>query len=276
MSYHVPYNGSADKPYPPVAEEGWSCITSPDHLHFEAAQHYACSGAIGELPMHHYQDLRTPTGLYRFFHFDTPMGGQIGALHFDGQIHKHDHPSLIGAAGICGPGYSLAADGVTCVQDGGSDTVTQLSSSGGGNFTDSSGDAYTTGGSSGTEPIPSNDAACTWVPDATNPAAVAIATSISYSNTPVPFQNQAVYNTTIAGTKWRMVMWQGDCKGDGGSYHCVSTFRCEPGSSPPTPPTPPSSGGSSSSMGIIIAAIVAALGLGGAAVYAGKKKHAHA
>jgi len=250
MNHHA-YAGSPDSPIPPVAEEGWSSV-SADHVCFGHARHYAGSGVLGELPLHHFQDVTTPTGLYRFFHYDSPVGGQIGALHFDGVlVGETTNAGLVGAA------------------DPGSTLIT-LTSDGTGNFQGSDGNGYTLGGSSGSEPIPANTASCTWVPDATNSAVTAMAQAISYgtANKVTTFQNQAVYQTTVAGVLWDLVMWSGDCVGDGGTYNCVSTFRCQPGATPPphvNPPNPAPSSSSSSAGGIIAAALAALLGIGGVA-----------
>lgn len=268
------YQGNPDSPLPPVAEDGWTVIDSPDHPHFEPAMKYAASGTVGSLPANHYADMHTPTGLYRFFHYQSPNGGQIGALHYDGQIHGGDFDALGTASGRGGELLGDTSSPPGLIGAGaGADSVTQLSNAGGG-LADGNGDQYSLGGSSGHEPIPQNTASCTWVPDATNSAAVAMANNISYHNTPIAFQDQAVYNVTIAGAQWKMVMWAGDCVGDGGTYHCVSTFRCEPGAGP-TPPNPSPTPAASSSSGTIWFVILTVLGLGGTAVaVASKKKHA--
>jgi len=262
MSSHA-YAGNPDSPIPPVAEEGWSCV-SPDHVCFGHAKHYAGSGVLGELPMHHYQDVTTPTGLYRFFHYQSPVGGQIGALHFDGVLAGE-----MTNAGLLG--------------DTANGTVIQLSNSGGGNYAGDDGSNYVLGGSSGSEPIPANNASCTWIADTSNATVTQMAKAISYGGTqygtpPTPFKNQAVYQTTVAGVLWDLVMWSGDCVGDGGTYNCVSTFRCQPGATPPHPPGPTPSSSSSSAGGIIAAALAALLGIGGIAWAASQhhKKSQHA
>jgi hypothetical protein len=227
MTDLVSYLGSPDCPYPPC-DDGWSYVDDDGPL-FEAAR--AEAGQLGELPLASYTDRLTGAGLFRFFAYDTPVGPQIGALHYDGTIGQ--------------------ADGVTKIS---TDTQGNLSDGSGGSFTKN-----TKG-----EPIPQPDGNCSaWVPDASNSKAVAIATNISYHNQPVAFQDQSVYDTTIDGTRWRFVMWAGDCVGDGGTYHCVSAFRCVPKAGPP--PGPQQAGMGGGIIALIVGAIVVVSGLVAAA-----------
>ena len=252
----VRYDGSADRPYPPVGP-GWSEVTADSGALFERAR--AEASTLGELPACHYTDRMTDCGCFRFFAFDSPVGAQMAALYYDGTIGQDPNA----------PGWS------------GQGTSDKISTDTQGTLADGSGDTYSTQGGS-SEPIPQPDANCSqWVPDATNASATAIATSISYHGTPVPFVDQGVYNTTISGTSWRFVMWAGDCVGDGGTYNCVSAFRCVPATPPPPPPPPPpgptptptpTPQQASSSSGGIIAVIIGAIVVVGGLVAAGTGK----
>jgi len=350
MTTAVPYYGCPSSPYPPNCGDGWEDV---DANNPEAWNAVACaSGMVGELPLYHYRDALLPTGLHRFFAYETPVGGAIGAVRYSGTITaaqptppKAPAPARRGtwvevlpfeirayslrrdANGHYVPvvadlneqasrspgwfvvvdtqGHSWALDArrgtlarrfyylkplppttsapaatapATMAQAGrsllfpffalgqppeeeddsadGSMGVEAISVISGGK--DDTGDTYQPDPSTG-EPIPQDSASCHWVPDASNSKAVALANSISFHNSPVPYTDQGVYNTTIDGTAWRFVMWSGDCRGDGGTYHCVSAFRCVPQGAGPTPPS--GGGTSTASMvggGLVLAALVVA------------------
>jgi hypothetical protein len=75
----VPYRGRADNVWPPFAG-GWAEV--PYH-HDEAVVGRA-KALLGALPTYHYADETLPSGLYRFFAFETPVGTAVSALKFIG------------------------------------------------------------------------------------------------------------------------------------------------------------------------------------------------
>lgn len=248
----IPYTTDPRAPYPP-AGRGWVEV-APD----DAGATRIARDITGWLPPSHYVDGMLSTGLYRFFAFESGAGVHVGALRFAGMMGGLDDDS----AGLMG-------DDPSTDPNAGSGTVATLNDAGAGTFSDGS-TTYTQGGAGGHEPIPQNDANCTWVPDTSNAQAVAIANSISNSNTPTAFKDQAVYTQVISGVTYKFVMWSGDCRGDGGTYHCVSVFRCNPTGNQPTPAPAASTG---SSAGLIFGLLaVAGLAVGGWYAAAGRKK----
>lgn len=77
----VAYQGRADHAWPPCAG-GWAEV--PYH-HDAAVRERAATVMLGQLPPYHYADEALPSGLYRFFAFETPIGKAVGALKFIGE-----------------------------------------------------------------------------------------------------------------------------------------------------------------------------------------------
>jgi hypothetical protein len=76
----VAYKGRADHVWPPF-QEGWAEV--PFHHDPKAVE--TARLMLGALPPYHYTDEALPTGLYRFFAFETPVGVSISALKFVGE-----------------------------------------------------------------------------------------------------------------------------------------------------------------------------------------------
>jgi hypothetical protein len=286
MATPIAYNGTADSPWPP-APDGWHACLWDDELARDFSQR-----KIEELPLWYFCDELTPCGLYRFFHYETPIGTAVGALRYEGTMGRIGRP-MSHEIGTMGQGPYVCADG-TVVDDpslcpggtgvpipdtggggGSSDQGGGGLSAGGGGASDSGNGALTQGGGGGggggsgqttNEPIPGADATCgAWVPDASNAQAVSIAQNISFHNQPVPWADQGVYSTTINGTEWRFVMWW-----DNGLKN-VAAFRC-------TQPITPSVTKAGFGWGAaLLAALIAAGGIA-AAVFGtkGHRVHAHA
>lgn len=93
-------------------------------------------------------------------------------------------------------------------------------------------------------PAPRRSPGCArWVPDTSNPKTTTLANAILATSTPVAWAAGTTYDATIDGNVYRLVMWQGDAYGDGGTYQCISVFRCVPASSPGTMGAGSDSGG---------------------------------
>lgn len=75
----TPYEGRADHVWPPFAE-GWAEVP----FHHDEAVVGRAKALLGALPTYHYADEALPSGLYRFFAFDTPVGTAVSALKFIG------------------------------------------------------------------------------------------------------------------------------------------------------------------------------------------------
>jgi hypothetical protein len=68
------YQGSPDRPVP-LSPDEWQGVESHDpHARARAAS------LLGELPPYHFVDERGPSGLYRFFAYETPFGMSVSAL----------------------------------------------------------------------------------------------------------------------------------------------------------------------------------------------------
>lgn len=252
------YDGTPDAPYPPCGP-GWSIV---EHEPENAPALARAASMLGELPVYHYRDELLATGVHRFFVFELPIGQHrsVGALRFtgvDAVLPDQGEPAARGGT----TGAPIEAAGTL------GDYVDPIPAGG---AADSGGTSYGSGGAGGAEPIPQSDATCTWVPDASNPKAVAIAVAISYkqANAPAPFVDQTVYGTTIDGAAWRFVMWSGDCRGDGGTYNCVSAFRCVPKGPKPAPPGP-----AQASSGIALLVGIAVLAITGLVAASRGKAH---
>lgn len=82
------------------------------------------------------------------------------------------------------------------------------------------------GGQSTNEPTPQPTASCpSWTVDTTNAQASAIAQNLSFHNSPVAWSDQGIYDTTIAGTPYRFVMWWEN------GLKAVAAYRCSSSSS---------------------------------------------
>lgn len=276
MATAIPYNGSPDNAFPP-APAGWCACLWEDEL----ARDYS-RRKLEELPLWHFCDELTPCGLYRFFHYETPIGTAVGALRYEGQgtmgqrsgPHPHHHgeqPSHHGMHGYMG--QQNISDGGDPTQSGGQPAAGGGDQGGPGNAGGSGGALNEGNGGQGggggggggqttNEPIPSADNTCgAWVPDASNAQAAAIARTISFNNSPVPWADQGHYDATLNGTAWRFVMyWENGLKN-------VASFRC----------TQPVSGGATKAGfgwgAALLAALIAAGGI--AAAVFGTKTHAH-
>lgn len=84
------------------------------------------------------------------------------------------------------------------------------------------------GGQTSPFPLPAPDANGTWVADASNPKVVAIANSISYHNTPAPWVDQGSYDTTVDGSRYRLVMWWQDGHKNVAAYRYVPKAGASP------------------------------------------------
>lgn len=73
------YEGRADHAWPPC-DGGWAEVPF-DH---DGGVVDRAKSLLGALPVCHYTDEVLPTGLYRFFAFETPIGHQVSALKFVG------------------------------------------------------------------------------------------------------------------------------------------------------------------------------------------------
>jgi hypothetical protein len=251
----TPYTATPDAPWPP-ASFGWHAVLWDDELARERA-----ATMLDQIPVWHYQDELTACGLYRFFCYETPVGTAVGALRYEG-------------SGAMGQGNGLSLDPLSYVgsdQPGGGSSSGGAASDSGGTMTDGGSGGGSggsnTGGQTTNEPVPSPDGSCaSWVPDTSNAQAVGIANSISFHNTPVPWTDQGVYETSIGGVAWRFPMWWEN------GLKNVAAFRC----------ATPGGGGAvtKAGMGIgpIIIGVLIVLGTVTAAVL-GKGKilqHAHA
>jgi hypothetical protein len=277
MATAIAYNGTADSPWPP-APEGWHACLWDDELARDFSQR-----KIDELPLWYFCDELTPCGLYRFFHYETPIGTAVGALRYEGTMgqmnpdsrrhehHGHEQRAHHGMHGYMG--QQNISDGGDPTQQGGQGAAGGgggnggLGGGGGGALPEGNGGQGGGGGGGGqttNEPIPTADNTCgAWVPDASNSQAVAIAQNISFHNSPVPWADQGVYSTTINGTAWRFVMWW-----DNGLKN-VAAFRCTQAVTPAV--TKAGFGWGAA----LLAALIAAGGIA-AAVFGTKGTPAHA
>jgi hypothetical protein len=76
----VPYQGRADHVWPPYTY-GWAEVP----YEHDAGAVERARLMLGSLPPYHYQDAALPSGLYRFFAFETPVGVAVSALKFVGE-----------------------------------------------------------------------------------------------------------------------------------------------------------------------------------------------
>lgn len=106
-----PYEGSADRPRPPVGP-GWIDVAWEDESARARALELAAQATVGvglgeppELPIWHYRDELLPTGLYRFYHYESAHRPVFGAMRYVGVDGR-------GAAGTLGAneGPPTAAD----------------------------------------------------------------------------------------------------------------------------------------------------------------------
>jgi len=265
----IAYQGNAGSPWAP-AGPGWrSCAREHDPLACQFAQ----SGALGALPLYHYTDELLPTGYHRFFAFETPHGpvvagykyegvGTLGDLASDctpGQIYIPSPDPLNPDMGLCvdvpPPGQPPAPPPPPAPPGPPSPPPPPA------------------GGATTPFLPPPTDAVCSsWVADATNPQAVAIANQILDGKGPVPWTDQGHFVTPIAGVQWGFTM-----NVENGVHH-VTAWRCTGG--PGSTPTPSAPGGTpgaisssagGSNTGLIVAAL-ALLGLGTGAVIATRRK----
>ena len=252
------YSGTPTQPYPPCGD-GW-VEAHPQDLVARRLSDALC----GWLPAWHYADTLTPTGLYRFFAFQTAVGFHVGALRFEGKTS--------------GCGCGCGGDGGGCAKAAGTMGAPEGSSTSQDNFA----------ANSAGEPIPQANATCSaYTPTTANSNMNALANNISYNtgNPPVAWAANTYYDTTDSGNTYRLVMWSPD-----GTQRNVSVFQCTPVLSPPTCPSgqvndsvtgqcvapcpngsapangmcsgsPPSNNASASSGGLV-ALVLAALGLG--------------
>ena len=75
----TPYQGRADHAWPPHPE-GWAEVP----FHHDPDVVGRAKTLLGALPAYHYADEPLPSGLYRFFAYETPIGTAVGALKFVG------------------------------------------------------------------------------------------------------------------------------------------------------------------------------------------------
>lgn len=118
------------------------------------------------------------------------------------------------------------------------------------------------------EVAPVTDATCgSWVVDATNPQAVAIASNLAHHDTPAPWVDQGDYQTTIGGVDYFFGMsWSSGMK-------AVIAYRCTSGPASGGGTTPPATASTTSSSSAAPAVIIGTLLVGGlvAVGFAAKK-----
>lgn len=258
------YNGTCDAPWPPGLQ-GWGEVPYSDLV--ARARSIELSHA---LPVWHYCDEMTSSGLYRFFRWETAAGGHaITAVKYMGA-------TTMGAEGdVCPSGTHDDGTG-NCVPDNVPDQPPVVEATcppgthddGNGNCVADAAPPHGGGGSSSNEPIPGDDASCTWTPstdgntsDVNSP--VGVATTISYNNKPIAWKDQSTYDQTFSGVRYRFVMWQESGK------RMVAVFKCTPKGG-----SAPSASVSSSALPIVLALVAAVAIAGGAAVYASSSKQA--
>lgn len=91
-----PYDGTPDAPFPP-APPGWSEVAVSDR--WARARAHAL---VDELALYHVVDERGPSGVYRFFAYETPFGRSVSAVY--GSL-----AGTLGAADIDDPATQAAA-----------------------------------------------------------------------------------------------------------------------------------------------------------------------
>lgn len=252
---------------------GWASVVHEDEIAKPRAEELAAA-----LPLFTYTDEQLPSGLHRFYAWETAAGGTaISALRFVGErqateLALGDPPPDAGAAlgatiADCGPNQVfeetdlLTGDGV-CIDVPPPPNPGGGGGAGGGG---AGGGAGGTGGGGGgqTTPqkTPTTDGNCTgWTPDATNAQAVAIANQILDTGKPVSWADQTEYKQQINGQAWAFTMNLENGK------RFVIAWRCTTG-----PGATPGGGGgtsSGSSTGGVVAGVLATLAaIGGGVAY---------
>jgi hypothetical protein len=249
------------------------------------------AGLMGDLPAYHYTDRMLPSGLYRFFAYETPIGNRVSAQKFTGTmgLGTIDTGSTTDGTGdapapqLTSDPNNLAAnlpDTVLATPDGSANLNSDAGNTnpdtsvndGGGTPIQVQGSGGNTTGGGGTtthEPVPPPNASCgAWTASTSNAQIVALANSISYSNTPVAWADQAIYYTKASdGSQWALAQWW-----EGGSK-MVAAYSCS---------SPASGSGSGTTMstgmiaGIALAVVGAATGIGLAVASHQKKATRHA
>jgi hypothetical protein len=242
----------------------------------------AAVSLMGDLPAYHSTDRMLSSGLYRFFAFETPVGNRISALRFAGTMGvTQDTGSTTDGSGsdtAGGPATSpgiltqnpfptqmTAPTDIIATPQGTSDSNPTSSESVGGGTQQVGPASNSTGGGTTTthEVVPPPNPTCgAWVASTSNAQIVAVANSISYSNSPVVWTDQAVYYTKASdGSQWALAQWW-----EGGSK-MVAAYTC----------SQPVAAGSGSSMstgekiGLAIAGVGAVAGIAFAAFGAHKR-----
>jgi len=295
------YAGTPDAPFPPCPPD-WLEVPATDRL-ARARAHTL----VDQLAPYTFVDERGPSGLVRYFAYETAFGRTVSA------IAPQDGEGTLGAADVQDPatqaaatamnnallahGYKYADMGLykafqqlAGVQvDGypGTTTMTELkdvlfamgveiapvpvyvwapgaydgvnaptaaqwAAPGGATPTVPSGTTPLTT----IEPVPATDATCgSWVADVSNPQALAIASTIAFHDSPVPWVDQGDYSTTIGGVDYLFVMWWE------AGLKSIAAFTCTSGPAAGTTPATTASAASSSSGATAV--IVGVLVVGG-------------
>lgn len=74
MAQPQPYQGTPQAPYPPAPRQFRDVSLADPYARQRAAE------LLPALPPYHFVDERRPTGLYRFFSYETPVGISVGAI----------------------------------------------------------------------------------------------------------------------------------------------------------------------------------------------------
>ncbi len=244
----------------------------------------AAVGLMGELNAYEFTDRLLPSGLYRMFAYETPIGVRISALKFTGTM---------GAGGVADdttdglndpttgtdPGTDPFADpGQTTVGTVGDGSGPGNVSGGDPNDPNSGaveGQQYGTGGNAGggagtttSEPQPPTSSSCgAWTASTSNAQVVGVAQSISYSNSPVAWSDQAIYYMTASdGTYWALTQWWENGLKMVAAHVCTQPLKGQ---------TKPSTGLSVAVMLAIVGAAGAAAVIGLSAVRSHKRMKAH-
>lgn len=199
------YEPNHADPFPPF-EDGWAMAPYED-----TQIHEACSGLIGLMPTWSYGDSIVGSSLYRFFCFHEPVSNtdRIGALRYVGEGGE------LGVLGLPDAG-TLGDEPPPPPPPEGLLLPPQVPKQ-----TDGQ-------GASGHR---SGDSECvSYVSDASDTAANAIANSILFQADPVPYTEGGGYHTTVNGRRWLFTMQTSTCDFGKGPVSCktVWAWRCVP------------------------------------------------
>jgi hypothetical protein len=244
----------------------------------------AAISLMGELDAYQCTDRVLPSGLYRLFAYETPIGLRISAQRFLGTMGDGEDDGS-GDGGDSGDGGSDGSDGGDGGDGGSSDgsgpnntppieagndpTVDTTQNLPGDSTSGGGGSGGGGGGQTTSEPTPPTSAKCgAWAASTNNAQVVGVAQSISYSNTPVAWQDQSIYYMTASdGTQWALTQWWENGLKMVAAHVCTQSLTGGPSGT----------ASSSSNIGLILAiggAVAAAAVIGVAAVSA-HQRHVH-